>query len=232
MLASICMSIYNARESFPQVLASLECQKPDFDFEIVVVDDGSRERCQAACAPFPHVKYFYLGERPYYSNPSAGRNEAVRQSSGEVLICQSAEVVSHGNTIEQLVKAVLADPKTMVFAHVEESNGSADLCSPRNPRAFFFLGAIMRKEYYAVGGNDEEFTQPGFDDDWLADCLTHNGVKAVWLDDATGTHISHSRADQSPRGYQESANLYGLKRQSGNYKAAKSRLWDLTNPKS
>ncbi len=61
-------------------------------------------------------------------------------------------------------------------------------------RPLFFLGSLWRKDLYAVGGNDEDFVEPGYDDDWFGDCLIKGlGLKPQFLDHVVGLHLDHPR---------------------------------------
>jgi len=45
----------------------------------------------------------------------------------------------------------------------------------RGHRPYFFLGSLWKRDIYAIGGNDEEFTTSGgfcWEDKWFAKCLT------------------------------------------------------------
>ncbi len=55
---------------------------------------------------------------------------------------------------------------------------------------------MFRKDVYAIGGNCEEFTEPGYDDAWFADCLMNGlGLKPVYRRGVSGTHLDHPRPD-------------------------------------
>jgi hypothetical protein len=63
-----------------------------------------------------------------------------------------------------------------------------------NPRPFFFLGSLWRNDLYAVGGNDEDFKAPGYDDNWFADCLIKGlGLRCRFVDQVVGYHQIHAR---------------------------------------
>ena len=55
----------------------------------------------------------------------------------------------------------------------------------------FFL-SVHKKDFWDIGGNDEDFLALGFEDTMLAVNLTRN-YKVNYLDDAIGHHQPHSR---------------------------------------
>ena len=88
-------------------------------------------------------------------------------------------------------------------------------------RPYFFLGSLWRKDLYAVGGNDEEFVAPGYDDDWFGDCLIfglHLNVR--FLDRVVGYHQAHPRANNLASLCAPSASLYQKKKSEGNFIAS------------
>jgi predicted O-methyltransferase YrrM len=58
----------------------------------------------------------------------------------------------------------------------------------------FFLGSVFRKDFYKVGGNEEQFTEPGFEDNFLGECLTKGlGLTPIFLEETVGFHQDHPR---------------------------------------
>ena len=69
--------------------------------------------------------------------------------------------------------------------------------SPKRQRPLFFLGSLYRRDLYAVGGNDEEFVGPGYEDDWFAACLIYGrGLWAEYSADIMGRHQYHPHTQQ------------------------------------
>jgi hypothetical protein len=74
---------------------------------------------------------------------------------------------------------------------------------------------------YKVGGNDEEFSSPGFEDNWFADCLIHGlGLKAVYDGDIVGWHQSHPRPNNISELVKPSEDLYIKKKEACEFKAS------------
>lgn len=203
MKASVCIATYNKAPALDRTLRSIG-ERPN-DYEVIVVDDGSTDDTPRVCRK--HGVRYKFRENPGYGNPAAARNVAYRMALGDVIIAQSDDVIhATPNTVNRL--ADMLRPGEFLIATVEnvDANGRryADpmgkgwgdqlpvYTSPQRPRPLFFLGALWRTDLYAVGGNDEDFTEPGFEDSWFADCLMNGlGLKPRYLDGIVGHHQAH-----------------------------------------
>lgn len=208
MKASICLATYDKPKALARVLESIAKQEPPFECEIIVVDDGSPTDATAElCLRYSQVIYVRRWKQPGYTNPARPRNMAYRRALGEVIICQSDDVVhARPDTIERLVAELM--PGRFVVGRVLNTdwNYSPTPClhpraprlieftGPRNQRPLLFLGAVWREDLYAVGGCEERFTAPGRDDVYFADCLIRGrGVKPHYSQTALGWHLHHGR---------------------------------------
>lgn len=194
MMCSIVMAAYNKGPLLDKVLASIRAQTPPFDYELIVVNDGSDDETEEVCDRYG-VEYTYL-DRPGYTSPTVSRNVGYRMARGEIVIAQSADTYHSGyDVIERLCDIA---PRTFNIATVK-ALGRGGLCESyytglMNQRPFFFLGSLYRKDLYAIGGDDEEFDVLGCDDDWFADRLLNGrGLKPVYRDDIVGCHQWHDR---------------------------------------
>jgi len=191
-------------------------QQVPFDYELIIVDDGSDDATREICAAY-QATYIRL-ENQRYRNPGRARNLGYKLATGDILICQSDEVLHvRSNTIERLVDSLTAGTFTVatVMNAIDDPAGQpvpeqhpiavvrhdpgpypgGQYTGLLNPRPLFFLGAIFRKDVCAIGGNDEEFTEPWYEDDWFADCLVR-GLKLhpIYLEDVIGLHQDHPRS--------------------------------------
>ncbi len=209
------------------MLGSIYSQVCDFDFEVVVVDDGSSDNTPTllkkyeATEGFRHIRI----ENNSYRNPSVARNAAYREATGEIIIAQSDDVVHATNAISELCNRL--QYRTFVIAQVINvtyttgysplglrtvASGFNPYTGTRNQRPFFFLGALWREDLYAIGGNDEEFIAPGFDDDWFGNCLINGlGLVPIFDDAIVGHHLDHDRPSNLAQLVQPSKELYALK---------------------
>lgn len=198
MKASITIATHNRADALDKTIASIFRQQVPFPFEVIVVDDGSNDHTSDVLAKYPVITS-RIERAPVHRNPAPARNLAIALSSGDILIMQSDDVLHHSsNAIEELVAQVDAHPDSAVFATVVNVNehgvAVSSYVSPRRRRAFFFLGAIRREHILAIGGNDEEFNLPGYEDAWLRDCLEH-GLQTpfVFLASVVAHHQDHPR---------------------------------------
>jgi hypothetical protein len=195
MKASICIATYDKADLLDNTLKSIFQQHPPFDFEVIVVDDGSPgANTNEVCNKYP-VRYHRVDREPGFRNPCTARNIAYRMAKGEVIVAQSDEVIHTTlNCLERLVEEL--KPKTFVIATVtnvlpsgviEQYTGNVR----REP--FFFLGSLYRQDLYAVGGNDEEFAcGPAYEDAWFGHCLTMGlGLAPMFSATITGQHQYH-----------------------------------------
>lgn len=207
MKVSICIAAYGKPLYLEKVLASIFCQKITFDYEVIVVDDGSPDSGIWNASSLYPVRYKRITRTPGYRNPAVARNVAYKLALGEVIIAQSDDTVhASSNCIERLVTELM--PGHFVIANVFNTDFNGNVVpgnldnptynplivytGPTNQRPYFFLGSLYREDLYAVGGNDEEFIQPGREDRWFADCLIHGrGLLPIYSTTIVGYHIQH-----------------------------------------
>lgn len=197
MKASITIATHNRADALDRTLASIFCQRVPFPFEVIVVDDGSNDHTSAILAKYPVVTT-RIERLPVHRNPAPARNLAITMAQSDILILQSDDVLHQSpNTIEMLVQEVEAHPQSAVLATVLNADANntpiGTYVSHRSRRRFFFLGAIYRQHIYAVGGNDEAFTKPGYEDAWLTQCLLQSGIDFVFSSRMVGHHQDHPR---------------------------------------
>jgi len=208
---SICIATYDKPLALRKTLDSIVSQDPEFTWELIVVDDGSpTDETTKVCEDFPKVQYHRIDRAPGYRNPAKARNVAYRMAKGEIIIAQSDDVVHRSpNCITALVNAIT--PGAFVIATVintkdgcvysdPKSGGYGDqlkiYTSPSRQRPLFFLGALYRRDLYAVGGNDEEFEAPSGEDRWFGLCLMNGlGLTPIYSSRILGHHQAHPHCD-------------------------------------
>lgn len=202
---SVVMSTFCKLEPLKRTLESIIRQRPPFKYEVIVVDDGTPgEGVWSLCAKLAshgHLVRSIRLDHPTYRNPGIARNVGMKAAFGEILVLQSDEVVHASlDVLEKLcnIREGTFNIATVWDAKVTDSSfQKIDLYTGvKNARPLFFLGAIRRKHVYAIGGNCEEFTEPGYEDDWFSKCLVQGlGLEPVFLDDAVGFHQAHPRKE-------------------------------------
>lgn len=180
-----------------------------------MVDDGSSDETPEVCRRYG-VQYHRL-ESSRYRNPSVARNVGYRAARGDVILAQSDDVVHISpHAIEWLTcnlrpgEFLLAQVDDYQYQHGKPAKFVRQHCGPACKVPYFFLGAIWRSDLYAVGGNDEEFVEPCFDDNWFASCLVNGlGLSGRYTPEIRAHHQhhgyeagSHDREDVSRKLYE------------------------------
>ena len=201
---SIVMATFNKASSLERTLASITSQSVGFPYEIIVVDDGSSDHTFNVCKKYD-VKYAWVHSEGY-RNPSVARNVGYRMARGEVVIAQSDDVIHATNNSVELLTTELNEGEFLIATVYDYDVGRGirrrGYTGEVVRRPFFFLGSLLKKDLYRIGGNDEDFKSPGYDDNWFADCLTRGlGLEPRYMPDigekaVVGHHQSHPR----PRG--------------------------------
>ena len=98
MRFSIIIPVYNRPQEVDELLESL-CQQTFKDFEVVVVEDGSTEKCDTVCEKFKDrltLNYYYKPN----SGPGPSRNYGAERGQGEYLIILDSDVIVPENYLE------------------------------------------------------------------------------------------------------------------------------------
>lgn len=194
MKASIVMATYNRANLLQSVLESIRAQRVPFPYEVIVADDGSRDSTKEVC-DFYGARYIYL-DRPGYRNPGPARNAGYRMAIGEVIIAQSSDTRHDGEDVIERLAEIEPGAFNIATVRALREDGSywMDYTSISNQRPLFFLGSLRRADLYAIGGDDEDFTMLGCEDDWFADRLIRGRkLRPVYRPDILGTHLWHER---------------------------------------
>lgn len=194
---SIVMATRNKADALAVTLESIRAQTVPFPLEVIVVDDGSTDNTAEVCRRHG-VQYYYL-KNPRYRNPSKARNVGYRAARGDVILAQSDEVVHvTPQAIEFLTcnlrpgEVLLAEVDNYRYRDGKPVKFLQQYCGSARQVPFFFLGAVWREDLYAIGGNDEEFVEPCYDDNWFADCLIKGlGLRVRYTGQVNAHHQSH-----------------------------------------
>jgi len=240
MKCSVVLATKDKPDLLRMTLENIFKQRPPFDMEVVVVNDSVCKKTFEICQQYGERLKYHCTNSTVYKNPSNARNIGYRIATGETLICQCDDIVHlANNTIERLVtelgedEFLLAKTENWTYCNGQPIKYLMDYCSvDKRPAPFFFCGSIKREHLLAVGGNDEEFVEVSYEDNWFADCLIHGlGLKPRYSSDILVHHISHGYPNNSHKNINVSKRLYHAKvlraKESGIWKSARGIQRDI-----
>ena len=108
MQFSIIIPVYNRPQEVDELLESL-CHQTFKDFEVVVVEDGSTDKCDTVCQEYTNqlpVNYYFKPN----SGPGPSRNYGAERSQGEYLIILDSDVIVPENYLEIIKEELDREP--------------------------------------------------------------------------------------------------------------------------
>ena len=108
MRFSIIIPVYNRPQEVDELLESL-CAQTLKDFEVVVVEDGSTEKCDIVCEKYKDRLALSYHFKPN-SGPGPSRNYGAERSQGEYLIILDSDVIVPENYLETVQQELDREP--------------------------------------------------------------------------------------------------------------------------
>ena len=108
MRFSIIIPVYNRPQEVDELLESL-CAQTLKDFEVVVVEDGSTEKCDLVCEKYKdrlNLNYYFKTN----SGPGPSRNYGAERSHGDYLIILDSDVIVPENYLEIIKEELDREP--------------------------------------------------------------------------------------------------------------------------
>lgn len=197
-------------------LFSLARQAMPAGFETIVLNDGILDETEVICKQYEqalNLRYVFTGQRNLESGikwrvPGFAINIGAQISRGDILIISCAEMFHINDCVLQLTLPLLDNPKLLgipvardddssFLNQLVSSGGSFNYSSfyekyPGLNTALPFLTSVSRKEFFAIGGYDEDFTGIGYDDNDLMLRLINNGCR-YYQTGAETIHLYHER---------------------------------------
>lgn len=124
---SIVIPLYNKAEYICKTIDSV-LEQNYFDFEIVVVDDGSTDNSyQLVADKYDSNKVRLIQQKN--AGPAAARNTGVRHSNGEWILFLDADDTLLPNALEQFANLIIANPIVRYFIcnYYIQCNGKVSL---------------------------------------------------------------------------------------------------------
>jgi GT2 family glycosyltransferase len=197
---SIIVPAYNNPDDLELCLTALLTDaRPDW--EVIVVDDGSRESIRAVAAA-RGLKSLRLDKN---AGPSSARNLGARDAVGDILLFVDSDVVVASGAIARLLDVFDREPTVdAVFGSYDSGPRAAGVISQyrnllhhyvhqtgnREASTFWAgFGAVRRTAFTAIGGFDEKRFARCMEDIELGYRLRHGGHRIVMDRTIQGTHL-------------------------------------------
>jgi glycosyltransferase involved in cell wall biosynthesis len=101
-MLSVIIPCYNAEKTIEDCLLSLENQRTDNDFEIIVVDSSSDNTPEIIKEKFPSIKLFKFSKRKF---PGDARNIGISVAKGEIIAFFDADCRADKKWVDEILKA-------------------------------------------------------------------------------------------------------------------------------
>jgi len=105
---SIIILNYKTRGLLKECLKGIRLVEPKFDYEIIVVDNGSRDGTPAMIAEhFPDVRFFASDKNLGYAK---GNNLGIKEANGRYIMIMNPDIVVFEGVLEKLVEFMDSRP--------------------------------------------------------------------------------------------------------------------------
>lgn len=199
---SVIVPAYNAGNTIDACLNALTHQSvSNDDYEVIVVDDGSRDDTGAIIKRFP-VRYIFQENR----GPAAARNHGTKVAEGKIILFTDSDCIPTRDWIDEMVKP-FGDPDVIAvkgayrtsqrsltarFAQVEFEERFEMLKRADSIDMVDTYSAAFRKDIFRdAGGFDESFPVANNEDTDLSYKLSRLGKKMLFNPDAVVYHLNH-----------------------------------------
>lgn len=202
---SVIVPVHNGGDDLRQCLASIYRSQWPLR-ECIVVDDASTDGAAAELAGQFGAR---LLRQERQRGPAAARNVGAAAAAGDILFFTDADVVLHGDTIEQAVTVLDREPAiAAVFGSYDDSPADPSLLSryrnlyhhwnhqqgSREASTFWTgCGAVRREIFLGLGGFSETFARPSIEDIEFGYRLRAAGQRIRLLKSMQCTHLKRWR---------------------------------------
>ena len=196
---SVVMPVYNAAATLAECLTRL-FQSTFFDFEVVLVDDGSTDQSAAIAANFP-VRVVPSQGRV---GPAAARNLGARAAQGELLFFIDSDVMVAPDTLARLAERFGRGDVDGLIGVQAAAMRHRDLVSQYKnlwmrwtyvrqtgdvPLFYTTAAAIRRDAFLRAGGFDEGYGNPNVEDTAFGQKLARLGIRIRVQPDLEVEHV-------------------------------------------
>jgi glycosyltransferase involved in cell wall biosynthesis len=201
---SVIIPVHNRRDDLGRCLLAVIAQDfPINDFEVIVCDDGSDEDMvpviEQARRSGVALKYLRQKQR----GPAAARNRCIQHANGRIVAMTDSDTLPHPSWLRKLAEGFHDNPDAMavegkVYAENEgEFDPLGDGPSNKNGGVYLTCNCAYRRDVLLeVGGFDESFPYPAYEDTELAARVRRIGP-IIWQPDAIVIHQQRKLTLQS-----------------------------------
>lgn len=178
MLVSIVIVNWNACEELLECLASLDRAPPSATFEVIVVDNGSRDASvESVRASFPWVKVI---ANPANRGLAAANNQGIVASSGHYVLIANPDVQFPAGSVDALVDAMVRHPRAaFVFAQLIDPDGTRQTSAGALPTLRY---ALLGRSRQPAPSGDPPFPTMWWDHwDHSRESIVGHGLEACYL---------------------------------------------------
>ncbi len=206
-MISIIMPYWNRLELLRTSLAQMAELYPNYEMEIVIADDGSKEACYLSDTyPWP-IKIIYLPRKDHALNPCIPINRAVWESSGYIIVLTNPEIYHPkpilGGMLNSLtaygakgyiIAATWSKDHERWYAHssiTSKVNAALGRLPLPEGSGLHFCTMMYRGFYEEIGGFDETYREgQGVEDNDFLWTLKEAGAIFRMRDDLVVEHMS------------------------------------------
>ncbi|MFA5891168.1 MAG: glycosyltransferase [Actinomycetota bacterium] len=194
---SVVVPVYNGGGLIAGCMASLDAQTlaPE-DYEVIVVDDGSRDRTREVAEAFAHSARAPMRviAQPQKKGPAAARNAGIAAARASVIAFTDADCEADPDWLARGLAALDADlESTGVEGRTLPKGDPGTLTHQmRNETGGLWMTCNMlyrRSALDEVGGFDERFRLAFLEDSDVAFALLDRGARIVWDPDVVVRHL-------------------------------------------
>jgi len=197
--AAVIVPAYNSEKTISECIIALKNQTYRGNFEIIVVDDGSKD-ATAKIAQENGAKVFSQKN----AGPAKARNRGARNSIGKILLFTDADCKPEKNWLEEMLKPFI-DKKIVgvqgvyktkqqgVVARFNQIEIEQRYEKMKKSKAIDWIGsysaAYRREDFFGTNGFDESFPKASGEDPELSYKLAKSGKKLLFNPSAIVYHV-------------------------------------------
>jgi hypothetical protein len=207
---SIAFPCWNRGQLLEITLETIRRQNYPGPLELVVVESGEDGLTEYVAKHFGarYIRQERPETFPVFQSITEMWNRCAKESSHEILLLQTAEVLHEsGNVIQELVKRVESKPKVVATPLIKDLLPDGSFTNWYNhptegSRPGWVSGAgphaMRREDFFSVGGYDLRHYGYGGEDNFWMYVLRKNGFSIEYVENAVCGHQWHERTKYEP----------------------------------